>query len=434
MSAFKQSMRKLGVRAGLLAGTSLAVVAIAGVGASSASAACVGTIEGEGSSLQKIAQQEVWAPGYKAAGCPTGGAEAVYTSTGSGPGLKAWGFTGTGVVETKFAYIGTDDAPTAGQIASARTAGGGTANVVVVPVAQTAIAIMVHLPEKCTLTSIKNQALEAAFSGASTTWTAIGGTGEGCSATFKRVVRAEGSGTTFQFKNYLAAINTSTNGGTEKAVCAGDARKWSELEEIGVGEKPNTEWPTACGATTFETAAGGGGVAEKVASTTNTIGYAALPDAKAKKAKVIKVQNNGTASTGAKFATPFVEGPLGEELEEANCVNAEYDVPAGGNETKGGTGLNVDWSRVFGGTPNIGGTAYPICTLTYDLGWNEYSQVKGFAEGIGGKVTGYLKFILTEKLGATSSKHWYQALPAKTGEEETHNVQLAAEFARGKVK
>jgi ABC-type phosphate transport system substrate-binding protein len=433
MSAFKQNMRKLGVRAGLLAGTSLAVVAIAGVGASSASAACTTSMKGQGSSLQKIAQLNVWAPGYKAEGCPGGEAEALYTSSSSGKGLAAWGFSGSGKVETEWTYVGTDDGPNSGQITNARTAAGGTANVVVVPVAQTAIAIMVNLPANCTLGSIKNQALEEAFSGAATTWSAIGGSGAGCSATFKRVVRAEGSGTTYQFKNYLALINKSKNSGTEKEVCASDTRKWSELEEIGTGEKPNTEWPTACGASTVETAAGGGALAAKVAGTVNTIGYASLPDAKANSAKVIKVQNNGTSNSGAFPATPFVEGPLGETLEEANCANAEYNVPAAGNKSLSGTGLNVDWSKVFGGSPSIGGTTYPLCTLTYDLGWNKYTQA-GFGGTIGTAVKDFFKYILEKKFGAGTNKNYSQVLPAKTGASEEHNVQAAAEFALEKVE
>src|ERR1700740_2259807 len=63
MSAFKQKARMLAVRAGLLAGASAAVLAISGVGASSAFAAAecpnnaVQNIEGKGSSLQKEAQK-----------------------------------------------------------------------------------------------------------------------------------------------------------------------------------------------------------------------------------------------------------------------------------------------------------------------------------------------------------------------------------------
>ena len=122
-----RSMRRFGVRAGLLAGTSLAVVAIAGVGASSASAACSGTIKGQGSSLQRIAQQENWIPSYTAESCTTGThATPEYTSSSSGTGLAAWGATGSAITR-EWTYIGTDDGPSSTQITNMKTAAGGAA-------------------------------------------------------------------------------------------------------------------------------------------------------------------------------------------------------------------------------------------------------------------------------------------------------------------
>lgn len=424
MSAFKQSMRKLGVRAGLLAGTSLAVMAIAGIGAGSASAACSSTVmKGQGSSLQRIAQQELWSTGYISGGCGSGtNLKPEYTSSSSGTGLGVWGFNGSGSVTTEWTYIGTDDGPNAGQIKKAQEASK-SAGVVVVPVAQTAIAILVHPPTECTLEKITNVNLEKAFSGEAATWSEIGATGAGCSGapgTLTRVVRKDASGTTYQFKNYLALINTLRNGGTEGAICTGKP-KWSELEEIGPTGTPNTEWPE-CGtmAATVPTGTGGGEVAAKVAATAGTIGYAALPDAKAKGASTVQVQNNGISGS------PIYQKPdIG--TEEARCAKAEYTVPGEGLKASG-TGVNVDWSKVFGGQPSIGGTTYPICTLTYDLGWNNYVTA-GFAAGIGSSVKSYLSYIVTN--GAATK--WYQNLPEKTGESEVHNVKLAAQFAVEKV-
>jgi ABC-type phosphate transport system substrate-binding protein len=437
-------MRKLGIRAGLLAGTSLAVVAIAGVGASSASAACSEVIKGQGSSLQKIAQQNVWAPGFKAAGClPAGGAEVEYTSSSSGTGLASWGFNGSGSVTKEWTFIGSDDGPSVEQMKKAREAGVATGktgtepHVVVVPVAQTAIAVMVNLPSECKLAKINNQNLEAVFSGAKTTWASIGATPEAkCGATITRIVRAEGSGTTYQFKNYLSLVNKSKNGGTEKEICSPSATKWSELEEIGPTGAPNTTWPTCGTSVAPKTAAGGGKLAEEVVATTSSIGYAALPDAKSKSAKVIEVQNNGTGTTGVMSASPVAKNGLEEEVKEANCANAEYEVPAGAltpEKEETGKGLDVDWSKVFGGQPAIGGTTYPICTLTYDIGWHKYTDA-GFGAGVANQVKGYLTYIVANGTGTGTEKNYYANLPTKTGEGEIHNVKMSAEFALKKVE
>ena len=114
MSGFKKTLGKRGAQASLLALVIVAALAVSGIGAASASAACPTeaesmAIEGKGASLQKIAQTE-WTgrnvPGALEAiphakdepergyakVCPK--ASVSYTSVGSGAGLKAFGFTG----------------------------------------------------------------------------------------------------------------------------------------------------------------------------------------------------------------------------------------------------------------------------------------------------------------------------------------------------
>ena len=428
MSAFKQSMRKLGIRAGLLTGASLAVVAIAGAGASSASAACTGEIAGQGSSLQKIAQTEIWTSGYTAGGCAGGNAEPKYTSSSSGTGLAAWGYTG-GAIERTWKYIGTDDGPNSTQIGNAKTAAGAGSHTVTVPVAQTAIAILIHPPTGCTLNSITNVHLEEAFSGAAESWSAIGavktGTTEACPGTknLTRVVRKDASGTTYQFKNYLSLINKLRHSGTEEPACAGQ-KKWTELEEVPT---KNLEWPQ-CGSISQVTPAGTGGgeVVAKVVATEGAIGYAALPDSKKNASSVTtNVQNNGISGS------PIFKAP-GTGTEEANCASAEYTVPAAGNKTLSGSGIDVDWSQVFGGQPSIGGTTYPICTLTYDLGWENY-VTSGFAAGVGTSVKKFYEYIITNGTGTGTVKKWYSNVPAKTSVTEEHNVEAAAKFAIEKI-
>jgi ABC-type phosphate transport system substrate-binding protein len=425
-------------RASVLVGACAAVMAVGGAGASTASAATCGSLTGEGSTLQNEAQKGVWGPGWETT-CP--GSTLSYLGGGSGAGLKAWRLT-TAKEEINHArqFIGTDDGPTAAQILagreSAELTGKGATHVVVVPVAQTAIAIAVHPPASCTITKITNANLVKAFNGQAHIWSEIGATGTGCSGTLTRVVRKEGSGTSFQFKNYLSKVESAlpcTVSYTNAAGGTSSATTWVGLQEIeakNTAEAPNTVWPTCsspAGAMAPIQAAGGGAVAETVVSTEGTIGYAALPDAKAKKATVIEVQNSPLGTSAGPGTAEEESGKKGN----ANCQlgSTRYTVPAEGQTT--GTGLDVEWTSVFGGNPAIG-TGYPICTLTYDLGWTSYEQA-GFAAGVGAVAKSYFESeIASDEATLTTAKKWYAALPETTG-TPSHDVQGAAVYAVSKV-
>jgi len=352
--------KKGGLRAALLAS---ACVAALGATAGSAVAAptCVNgsgnpTIMGRGATLQNLAQS-TWIAAYNAA-CPTATKWniAAYTGGGSGGGLSNYGFNGNpfefngaGNPLQPNEYIGTDDAPFASSpnpaITNSRSAlntftgrGAGSSSVVILPVAQAAIAIIANPPSGCTLTDIDNDKLEDAFFGASpTTWAAIGGSGT-CSASVDRVVRSDSSGSTFQFKHYLSTID---NTGT-----------WTGLQSAA----NNTTWPSG---TTLVPASGGGGVVTAVSAATGRIGYANLADVKAAGSPpaILNVQNDGVTPTGGTYGDP-VDGT------NANCGSATYP----GAPTT--SAANQDWSGVYGGDPDIANTsgdpaAYPICVLTY---------------------------------------------------------------------
>jgi ABC-type phosphate transport system substrate-binding protein len=463
MSAFKQSVRKLGVRAGLLAGTSAAVLAIAGVSAGSALAApeCGTTpanIQGKGSSLQRIAQKELTGRevpsgepitslphtpltgGGYAAGCleSAGKTQVSYTSTSSGNGLTAFRFNGAGSIlnggtepEKGFAFVGSDDGPNAAQIKNAEEAAGGVAsgaNPLIIPVAQTAIAVPIHLPASCSFTAEKGLTytdLNAIFNGKMKKWSEVANlTGAGCTGEITRVVRAEGSGTTFQFKNYLQTLQTGHSGaGPECGVT-----NWSELEEIGAEEKPNISWPT-CEISAGNprkavvAKAGGGEVAAFIAANAGTIGYAALPDAKSKGATVARLQDKGGA-------TPVYALPEAEGVERANCGTRVYTVPTPGRV--GESGESVNWSQVFGASAEVGGELYPLCTLTYDISWTSYSSA-GYtgASTIAAAVKKYMNYVLSPEGQAIVNLHYYQKLPSPSGASE--NVLGAAQLAASKI-
>lgn len=435
MSAFKQKLARLGASAGVLAGATAMLLAVGGVTAGSAMASelCpnAATIAGKGSSLQKIAQ-ETWTAGYKAE-CP-GGPTVTYTSTGSGPGLEAFGFTG-GALNSGFQFIGTDDAPNSTQIGSAETASG--VKPIIVPVTQTAIAVVVHPPTKCELRAnlthgISWSELNAIFGGKTiTNWNQLAAskaleTGA-CNHVIKRVVRAEGSGTTYQFKNYLSALEGK---GGEALPCTTEGHTtWAQLRAIGTEEKPNKTWPCPPGegGTEIITAAGGGALVQEVVNTEGAIGYASLPDAKSKtgnqEANLQNFENTGKAE----YVSPAVTA-----TSTAACESARYTVPNGGREGVG-TGEGVDWSEVFGANPNIGGTEYPLCTLTYDIGWTTYTEADYGSEAAakGADVKAYVdKYVVPSAKGQTAiAGKWYSTLPTLGGAGSTTDVQNAAEFA-----
>jgi ABC-type phosphate transport system substrate-binding protein len=472
MSALTQKMGRMRNRAGLLVGASAAVLAIAGVSASSAAAAVPPTcpenvnITGMGSSLQKTAQI-IWTgravetvtepsmipnPGatntepnsYRSkCAAKTKPPTVTYGSSGSGKGLNAFGYNGAALNNNsnRLAFVGTDDGPTRKQIENAESSIAGNTQAVILPVSQTAIAVMVHLPTGCTLTGgITWQDLNKVWGGKNIkSWrqfsTAsnkeVGGV---CDHEITRVVRKEGSGTTTQFKNYLQVLKEKE--GAEQMPCAVTikpgpppvtTKEWSEVELVGPApnEEPNTLWPcsVAEGGTPIAKAEGGGAVAAAVESTANSIGYAALPDAEGHLsggATLAKLQNG--ENLGSKtYAEP------GEGTNKvARCVNSRYTIPAEGVPGASGGGLSVNWSTTFGGVPNIAGSEYPLCTLTYVAAWNTYSEAKygtGHA-AIQALVNDYITNYMVPTGTGLGQKaivgHWYSAMPT--------NVQASAEF------
>ena len=276
----RKSTRR-GIRVGTAASATALAIGVLAVGAGGASAAptCGGSaIAGQGSSLQGSAQTELWASATGGYNALCGKEQVKYTVSSSGTGLGSWGFKG-GAFENKWSFVGSDDGPDTTQIASAKTASG--TNVLVIPVAQTAIGIVVNPPTNCEIEEITNKQLESVMRGNIKIWNKIQtASGAGCTnAPITRVVRAEGSGTTYQVKNYLSLINAAA------LACTEGGKTWKQLEEIGTGEKPNLTWPengvAGCAANAVSpvvTGAGGGAVVKKVNVTEGGIGYAALPD------------------------------------------------------------------------------------------------------------------------------------------------------------
>jgi Fibronectin type III domain/Protein of unknown function (DUF3616) len=383
-------------------------------------------IVGAGSSVQEIAQSEVWKPRFEDTLCDSGTHPTIsYQSVGSGAGMQAWSFDGVkGSIDTNRSYIGTDAPPSAAQIANIESAAGG-AQLAVIPVAQTAIAILANPPAGCTVDQITNSNLAAVFEGRIASWDKVeGAAGAGCKAPSTRVVRADASGTTYQLKNYLFQLYKKglfcTEGGTEGRL------SWREMEPL---ETSNTAWPEACFEKSLSKVVrageGPGGIAEvnKVDETPGGIGYAALPDAKAIAkggTEILELQNNGQRSGfEAEFADPAtVKGT-------ANCGGISY------TGFKLGASLDVDWSGVFGARPAVGGTSYPLCALTYDLAFHGY-RAAGFAEGQEITVRDYLDDYVVQAAGqAEIAGNYYSRLP--TSAEPRFDVLSAARRAAAEI-
>jgi ABC-type phosphate transport system substrate-binding protein len=461
MSAFKQRLARLGATAGVLAASTAAIMAVGGAEASTALAApsCVAgpgvVLQAEGSTLQRVAQEK-WTAKYNSL-CPTATkVNFKYTGTGSGAALTAFGYNGSTINKNE-AFVGSDEAPNATQIANAKTNAG--VPPVIVPVAQTTIAIIAHAPAACALGSGKGLTyadLNKLFAGTITKWSQVSSIGNktGCetkeaeeetaksgSAKITREVRSDGSGTTFQFKNYLGTLEASPFNGVSPGMIRKNpggspvecqAKTWSAIRENlnspNTGE-PNISWPESdcnTGVTAVAKNSGGGGVATGVVNTQNSIGYAALPDAQGgvKKAEetsvagvsLLTLQNGENAKTKAATYGSALSGT------EANCASHTYTLPSG---TAGG--VEVNWSTTFGAVPTIGGTFYPLCTLTFDLGFKGYATA-GFASNVGPSVSDYIKkYALVPSEGQTVlAANFYQALPS--------NVLGAAEAAAGKLE
>ena len=390
-------------------------------------ALCTGAnITGAGSSLQRIAQTEVWKPGFEGSTCNSGTHPTItYSSTGSAAGMSAWNFDGAkGSIDTGFSFIGTDDAPSAAQIANIKSKAGG-AQLAVIPVAQTSVAILANPPAGCEVEAITNSNLAGVFEGRISKWSQLEGAEGTCDSPITRVVRKDGSGTTYQLKNYLFQLYKKglpcTTGGTEGKL------SWQEMESIGSGAHPNVDWPESCSEKALSAVLrpagnGGGEEVSKVNSTAGSIGYAALPDAKAGisgATTILALQNNGQKKGGE---ANFANAASGST---ANCGGIAY----GG--FKLGTNRDVDWSGVFGAKPAVGGKSYPLCTLTYALAFHGYGAA-GFSEAQEITARDYLNGYVVRPAGQEAiASHFYSPLP--TSAEAKSDVLGAARWAASSI-
>lgn len=433
MSAVISSNGRVNVRTlvAMLAGGVLIALALSAVNASPASAApsCTGeNITGRGASFQKIAQQNIWNPAFNTEICGGKGTEpkVSYESTGSGGCINAWNFNGvSGTIDKSVAFCATDDAPTAAQIATAESVAGG-AKVAVIPVAQGANVMIANPPAGCEIEALTNSNLAGIMEGRIRNWNKVE-TAEGeCDFPISRVVRKDGSGTTYAFKDYLFKLYNQPLKCTEGLVTPGKKATWAELQAINTGDgKPNILWPEACPEQEMSpllrgAANGNGAVVTKVNETPGAVAYTGLADAVAGNkgnTRTLLLQNNGQKK-GAE--ANFAEASSGGV---ANCSASTYQVP------KLGTSLGLDWSKVSGAKPAVGGENYPMCLLTYVMVWNDYSAV-GYSEGVATTVRDYVYEYMVQAAGqADIAASNYGSLPS-SGEPLFDTLTAAQKAAK----
>lgn len=353
--------------------------------------------------------------------------EVGYVPVSSTAALHAWGADDGVMHSNEFGFppnfLGTDIAP-AGPVGEAGTmlakmkAALGS-DLVVVPVTQTAIAIAANPPQlpahpPCTVPRITPAQLQKVFSGEIKNWRQVGTAsdptlGGDCDQAITRIVRDESAGTTYQFKHFLNQVNSAP------LACTGvEKRTWAQLQAPfgpSAETSPNQEWPSngQCqeGEGRVTTVAGPGGEGEfgplsYVSSNPGTITYGSLPEARQWAPKqIVDVFN------GIKYSDPeTAEG-------EANCGAAKYTRPAGWE-----SGVDVDWSQVYGSDPDIGEVAknaYPLCTLSWDI-----AAANQFSSAVATTVHDYLAFVTDQEGGQAAVRQiGYHDLPVSIAKAAT---------------
>ena len=212
----------------------------------------------------------------------------------------------------------------------------------------------------------------------------------------RRLVRRDGSGTTFNFKAYLGLLPGTPAGLWTTAPVQGDNNTWP------VTTSSNTTPPdvvanvcTSGGYICKAAANGGGSLAAAVTATDGSIGYLDLATARQKGFDVTKSQTppdhtywipletvqpgNGNLVTSGRFIEPTADKTAhingGSGALGANCTSADYrNIPT----TPASDPTLGDWSTAIAtGSVNGNTSTYPVCALTYDFAFDDDATAYG---------------------------------------------------------
>jgi hypothetical protein len=262
----------------------------------------------------------------------------------------------------------------------------------------------------------------------------------------RRIVREDTSGTSFNFKAYLSLLPSA--GSPED----GGAKLWKE----GTVGSTNTAWPLGsasetgvppiaanktsniCENTVVEPnpneichafSSGGGGLTNAVNKTDGSIGYVDLATARA---KGFTIEPKATPADHTYWiplqpvnpsTTPGTVTP--EVFDEPTTDSTAHFQPALPTSTRGANCAGADWrgyptatseqpDPTLGNWSNAiatGGTAYPVCAITYDLAFDDDAPVYGNTPA--------------EEAKARTVKDYLTAVTSQTGQFELAKFDYA---------
>ena len=434
---------------GIVAAASLA--AVVAPGSAMALGHCEGeNIKGRGATFPEEAHKALVLAFNEKAYANKGGCGTVkveYNDSGplgSGGGYNEWakehhygsiGFVGTDntvnaaektVVEKQAEEIGNGE--------------GKKSKLMTVPLLQGALAIIVHLPEHCKVTSaggrlrLNQNVVNGIYEGTIKTWKQVeeepnagnklGEDGGACdnTKTITPFVRLDGSGTTHIFKEALFKNHTAKDLTNENGE---GPFTWGELAEgtnaaakctTAKDSKLNECWPLAAGVVHASTS-GNPGVIEGVASTASSIGYADLSQARTKGGFApgtetsspqkfwAEIENSQKLDpkTGLvksrKYADPSTDG-YSNVSAESNCKKTEY---VNGTTTFPPENVYQAFNEVGAKRESKG---YAYRGLTYMLVNTDYSAYSNFGGNFkeAQSVKDYLAFVTSKKAGGKAMK------------------------------
>ncbi|HEY2141978.1 MAG TPA: substrate-binding domain-containing protein [Solirubrobacteraceae bacterium] len=412
-----------------LIGAGCVALALASPAVSQASFVSPYTTQCSGSSIEGIGSgpqtgiAKTWSFQFSSAdtssplSCAGKGPGVEYTTATSLQALEALGAT-AGERSAEDRLAGVEEPPTLSQwmqIDLGDKPGQDSGLIRQIPVALAAVAPLVSYPQGCAIPAkeatgdgrfkVSNTLLEQAYAGKISTWgQLLPDIQSSCAGLpIKRVVPAEAEGTTFVFKQWLGTIDPALG--------------WPESSSL-----PNTGWPNDTGATaTVRSEGGDSGEAASVAGMSGAIGFASLSQARESGFGDFSPENPlhefqsgqfwlSVQNGSGKQAEPTRDPKSGaDNVQGANCDSPQFNYTPSGYDTT----VTPVWRYVSA----VGSkTGWPICTLTYDLAWDDASTVYGNTNAEQAKqrtVKDYLAYVVGAPGQAEAKAGDYSPLPAK---------------------
>jgi ABC-type phosphate transport system substrate-binding protein len=376
---------------------------------------CQGTaISGRGASFQNTAQTN-WISEFQNNFCADVGTfpSITYTGSGSGSGLQVMGrrsgacpcppgnADGSQSRNQPERYAASDDPPPPSVVADINKGTdtvGDEGQIHVIPVAVGSTTISVNWPDNCDRALLDNTSeTDPAAANASpfddrvrftrseiehimagdagfTNWKDVFpelASDADCNKAIMRVVRFDDSGTTFSLKDYLDGINTGR--GWKTTYITPDTRTWPNASVGPRADCGGANGPQGANLTSA-CSNGNGALLDKLKLTDGSIGYGDIATARGRGLDIAPAASAGSRDDDVFWTqgqnpnnawTEPTADPNGFKTtgqHGANCVDATYNgIPA---STLG------DWFNASAVDSNTG--AYVICTLTYELAWDDY--------------------------------------------------------------